>query len=133
MKISVPFSLPWLLLVIFETSSQISLKTAGIDTGAFDFSFAAFVRAAGSVWLWIAIGCYLGAFLSWMTILRKSRLSAAFATSAIIFVTVMFSSWLIFGEHIGPMQLAGSAIIVIAILCLGSDDPAPSTAQPGSR
>ncbi|MEP6484327.1 MAG: hypothetical protein ABJB01_07750 [Rudaea sp.] len=130
---SAPFSLAWLLLVIFETASQISLKTAGMATGAFDFSIAAFLRAAGSIWLWIAIGCYLGAFLSWMTILRKSTLSAAFATSAIVFVAVMFSSWLVFGEHVGAMQLAGSAIIVIAILFLGRDDAAPSTAQPGSR
>jgi drug/metabolite transporter (DMT)-like permease len=57
-----------------------------------------------------------------MTILRKSSLSAAFATSAIVFVGVMLASWLVFGERIGFWQLVGCAIIVAGILSLGPDD-----------
>lgn len=95
---------------------------AGEITGAFDFSAAAFARAIDTPWLWVAIGCYIGAFLAWMTILRKSTLSAAFTTSAIVFVAVMFSSWLVFGERIGWLRLLGSAVIVIGILMIGADD-----------
>jgi drug/metabolite transporter (DMT)-like permease len=132
--------LAWLLLLTCETICQISLKMAGMATGPFDFSPTAFVRALSTPWLWVAIACYVGAFLSWLTILRRSTLSAAFATSAIVFVAVMCSSWLVFGERVGMLQLVGSSIILIGIFMIGTDsngDSAhsvpPSTARPGSR
>jgi multidrug transporter EmrE-like cation transporter len=112
----------WSLLLGFETLCQISLKTAGLANPNFDFTPAAFGHALATPWLWVAIGCYIGAFGAWMTILRKSTLSAAFATSAIVFVAVMLASYLMFGEHIGAAQLIGSAIIVGGILMLGTDD-----------
>jgi drug/metabolite transporter (DMT)-like permease len=112
----------WGLLLVFETVCQISLKLAGRATGAFDFSPDAFARALGVPWLYLAIACYVGAFLAWMTILRQTALSAAFTTSALVFVAVMLSSWLVFGEHIGALQLIGSAVIVGGILLLGTDD-----------
>jgi len=117
----------WGLLLGFETLCQISLKYAGLANAEFDFSPSAFAHAIVTPTLWVAIGCYIGAFLAWMTILRKSTLSAAFATSAIVFVAVMFASWWVFGEHIGAMQLLGSAIIVGGILLLGADDANPHT------
>ncbi|HEX3895906.1 MAG TPA: EamA family transporter [Rudaea sp.] len=130
----------WLLLLTCETICQISLKMAGRATGPFDFSPDAFLRALTTGWLWVAIACYIGAFLAWLTILRRSTLSSAFATSAIVFVAVMCSSWLVFGERVGAMQVMGSLIILVGIFMLGADsnpDAAhnvpPSTARPGSR
>lgn len=117
----------WSLLLGFETLCQISLKLAGLANADFDFSPHAFARAIVTPALWVGIGCYVGAFLAWMTILRKSTLSAAFATSALVFIAVMFASWWVFGEHIGAMQLLGSAIIVSGILLLGADDANPRT------
>src|SRR5450755_3673404 len=108
--------LAWGALLGFETLCQISLKFAGRQTGAFDFSLAALQRALATPWLWVAIACYVGAFLAWMTILRKSTLSAAFTISAIVLVAVMLASWLVFGEHLSWLQLLGAAIIVAGIL-----------------
>lgn len=133
--------LAWLILLTCETICQISLKTAGQATGPFDFSPAAFLHALTTPWLWAAIACYVVAFLAWLTILRRSTLSAAFATSAIVFVAVMCASWLIFGERVGVTQLVGSSIILIGIFMLGADHAStddahtvpPSTARPGSR
>ncbi len=120
----------WSLLLGFETLCQISLKFAGRETGAFDFSIAAFRHALSTPWLWVAIGCYVGAFLAWMTILRKTTLAAAFTMSAIVFVAVMFASYLVFGEHLSWLQLLGAAIIVAGILAIGDDDAIDRT--PGS-
>ncbi len=117
----------WSLLLCFETLCQISLKYAGLANADFDFSPRAFAHAAVTPPLWVGIGCYVGAFLVWMTILRRSTLSAAFTTSAIVFVAVMLASWWVFGEHIGTMQLLGSAIIVGGILMLSADDANPHT------
>jgi drug/metabolite transporter (DMT)-like permease len=123
MNVSARKLFAWGVLLVLETLCQISLKLAGRRTGAFDFSAAAFRLALGVPWLWVAIGCYVGAFLAWMTILRESTLSSAFTTSALVFVAVMCASWLVFGEHIGVLQLLGSAIIVGGILLLGADEP----------
>ncbi len=112
----------WLMLLGFETLCQISLKSAGLDNPDFNFSPAAFGHALATPWTWAAIGCYIGAFGVWMTILRKSTLSAAFTTSAIVFVGVMLASWLVFGERIGFWQMVGCTIIVAGILALGPDD-----------
>lgn len=129
------------MLLMFETICQVSLKKAGLSVGEFDFTPDDFRRALTTPWLWSAIGCYVGAFLSWITILRKSTLSSAFATSAIVFVAVMVSSWVIFGEKVGVLQIVGSCVILIGILMLGADEAAsaappsvpPSTAHPGTR
>jgi drug/metabolite transporter (DMT)-like permease len=117
----------WAFLLGFETTCQISLKYAGLANADFDFSTHAFAQAIVTPALWIGIGCYVGAFAAWMTILRKSTLSAAFAMSAIVFVAVMFASWWVFGEHIGAMQLLGAAVIVAGILMLGADDATAHT------
>ena len=130
--------LAWMLLLGFETVCQISLKKAGLDVGVFDFSRDAFAHALTEPWLWSAIGCYVGSFLSWITILRKSSLSAAFATSAIVFVAVMAACWMVFGEQVRAMQIVGSSVILVGIFMLGAEEaahgapPAPSTAHPGS-
>ena len=118
-----PVALSWLILLGFETLCQVSLKLAGEQSGAFEFTFAAALNAAHSPWLWSAAGCYLGAFLAWMVILRKSSLSSAFPTSAIVFVAVMGASFLIVGESLNWSKLLGSAVIVCGILMLGSDTP----------
>ena len=118
---SAKIRIAWVALLGFETLSQISLKLAGRQTGAFDFSAAAFRLAIATPWLWVAIGCYLGAFLAWMTILRKSTLAAAFTISAAVLVAVMLASWFVFGEHPGGLRLFGAAIIVGGILAIGDD------------
>ena len=122
----------WAALLGFETLCQTSLKLASRQTGAFDFSLAAFRQGLATPWLWVAIGCYVGAFLAWMTILRSSTLSAAFTTSALVFVAVMLSSWLVFGEHIGWLQLLGAAVIVAGILMIGTDASPVETPPPPS-
>jgi drug/metabolite transporter (DMT)-like permease len=56
-----------------------------------------------------------------MLILRKSRLSAAFPTSAIVFIGVMFSSWLVLGEALTWTMVFGAVLIVAGILLLGNE------------
>lgn len=125
--------LAWLVLIACEVLCQIALKFAGDATGEFDFSPAGFVRALRSPWLWTAIGTYVGGFLAWMLILRKSRLSQAFPTSAIVFVGVMFASWLVLGEPVSLTMLAGAILITGGILLLGgeSDEVQSGPAQLG--
>jgi len=114
--------LAWTGMIGFAGLSQISLKYAGLDTGAFDFSAHAFALALASVWLWISIASHIGEFLAWIAILRKSRLSGAFPTLAILFVGMILAGRLLFGEPIGWVKAIGCAMILAGILLLGPDD-----------
>ncbi|HEX7665098.1 MAG TPA: EamA family transporter [Polyangiaceae bacterium] len=112
------------MLLALGALCQVSLKYAGLENGAFDFSAHAFLVAAGSVWLWLAVACYAGEFLAWMVILRQSSLSSAFPTGAIVLIIVMLASHWFFGEALGWPKIIGSAMIVAGVMLLGPDHPA---------
>jgi len=118
----------WIVLIALGALCQIALKYAGLDTGPFDFSPRAFAAAALSPWLWAAVACYVGEFLAWMVILRRSSLSSAFPTGAIVLIVLMFASRWLFDEPVGWPKLVGSAMIVIGVLMLGPDHPAATPA-----
>ncbi|HET6907504.1 MAG TPA: EamA family transporter [Rhodanobacteraceae bacterium] len=124
-----PVLVAWVILLALETLCQVSLKFAGSSIGAFNLNRASVLAAISTPWLWVAIGCYLGAFLAWMTILSKSSLSSAYPTSAIVFVSVMIASWLVFGEPVGWDKALGSGIIVAGILLLGGERTEHGTAR----
>jgi len=118
----------WIVVLALGALCQIALKYAGLETGPFDFSARAFAAAAASVWLWIAVVCYVGEFVAWMVILRDSSLSSAFPTGAIVLVVLLVASRFLFDEPVGWLKLIGSAMIVGGVLLLGPDHPAATPA-----
>lgn len=116
-----PLIAAWVILLAIETLGQIALKMAGTRVGVFELDRHSILAALATPWLWLALACYLGQFVVWMTILEKSALSAAFPTSAIAFVAIMVASWVVFSDPMGWEKILGSAIIVAGILLLGSD------------
>jgi drug/metabolite transporter (DMT)-like permease len=122
----------WVVLLALGALCQISLKFAGVENGAFDFSAHAFLVAAESGWLWLAVTCYAGEFLAWMVILRQSSLSSAFPTGAIVLIVVMVASHWLFDEALGWPKIIGSAMIVAGVLLLGPDHPAATPPVDGS-
>ncbi|HEU0277834.1 MAG TPA: EamA family transporter [Rhodanobacteraceae bacterium] len=127
----------WVLLVAIETLGQVAIKLAGTADRGFDLDRESILIAVSTPWLWVGLACYLGAFAVWMNILEKSTLSAAFLTSAIVQVTVMFASWAVLNEPMGWVKVLGAAIIVAGILLLGGDagpaTPAPPHFDEGNR
>ncbi len=121
----------WIAVLALGALCQIALKYAGLDNGPFDFSARAFIVAASSAWLWVAIGCYVGEFLAWMVILRHSSLSSAFPTGAIVLIVLMIASRWLFDEPLGWLKIIGSAMIVAGVLLLGPDHPAATPASDG--
>jgi predicted N-acyltransferase/multidrug transporter EmrE-like cation transporter len=117
----IPLIGAWAALLIIETLGQVAMKMAGANVGAFEPNWPSVHAALSTPWLWLALACYLGQFAVWMTILEKSTLSAAFSTSAIVFVAIMFASWAVFGDPMGWEKILGSIIIVTGILLLGGD------------
>ncbi|HJP97289.1 MAG TPA: EamA family transporter [Rhodanobacteraceae bacterium] len=125
-----PLFLAWALLLTIETFGQVALKTAGMQAGVIEPDSASVLAALSTPWLWVGLACYLGQFVVWMAILERSSLSAAFPTSAIAFVAIMFASWAVFGEPMGWQKILGALIIVAGILLLGSSAPAGPRTEP---
>jgi predicted N-acyltransferase/multidrug transporter EmrE-like cation transporter len=122
----------WCGFLAFAALSQIAFKYAAEQTGAFDWSMHWFAVALASFWLWVSVASHIGEFLLWMTILSRSNLSSAFATSAVLFIAVLLASRLLFAEPLGWHKLIGCAVILIGILMLGADEPS-TEARAGSQ
>jgi len=99
-------------LVGFDTLTQVSLKLVTLHAGEFAPALDWIARVATSGWIAGAIAGYLGAFGTWMTLLKHAPIGPAFAAAHLEVVPVLAISALAFGEHLGAAQLAGAACIL---------------------
>lgn len=106
------------ILLAFDTLAQVSFKMAGMHALPVQASTAWLVRLAAGPWVYGAIVGYIGAFFTWMTLLKHAPIGPAFAASHLEVVSVLLLSVPVFGEHIGPAQGLGAILIVLGILCL---------------
>lgn len=108
----------FLVLVGFDTFAQICFKLTANHAMPPEANLAWVIRVMSSPWVYGAIACYIGAFVSWMTLLRHAPIGPAFAASHLEVISVMALSVVIFGERIDAPQLIGSALIIAGIVCL---------------
>jgi drug/metabolite transporter (DMT)-like permease len=108
----------FLLLIGFETVAQLSLKSASTGALPLQFSLAWLSRLTHEKALYLAIGAFVTTFLVWMALLRHAPIGPSFAASNLDIVTVLLASHWIFGEHVGPWQIMGAALIVAGVGCL---------------
>jgi len=109
-------------LVVLQTASgQVILKwqiaklprLAEVGPGPF------LLACAGNPWVWGVSICALGAMVCWMLVLSRLPLNFAYPFTAATFVVVAVSSWLILGERLSPMTIAGTLVITAGIVLLG--------------
>ncbi len=105
-------------LIAFDTLSQVSFKMAANHAAPFAVDTAWLWRVVTMPWVYGAIVGYLGAFFTWMTLLRHAPIGPAFAVSHLEVIGVMIISVPVFGEHLSAMQLVGAAFIVAGVVCL---------------
>ncbi len=115
-------------LLFFDTLVQISLKLASQNAGAIVLSWSELAswlaRAFSSVWIYLAIAGYLGAFFCWMRLLKYAPVGPAFAASHLEVIGVLGLSSYLFHEHLSGLQWLGAIAIVLGIfaLALGERD-----------
>lgn len=116
------------VLLSFDTLAQISFKMAGSQALPVQASAAWLLRLAAEPWVYGAVAGYLGAFFTWMTLLKHAPIGPAFAASHLEVISVLLLSIPIFGEQVGFLQALGAILIVAGILCLAwSEDSAAHT------
>jgi len=108
----------FLVLVAFDTLAQVCFKLTANAALPPEMNAAWIVRVLSSPWVYCAIACYIGAFVTWMTLLEHAPIGPAFAASHLEVISVLALSVVIFGEHVGVPQLIGSALIIGGIVCL---------------
>jgi len=133
MKMKRFYIIGFLVLMAFDTLAQLSFKFAGDTALPLEFSSAWLQRVFGQPWIYGAFVGYIGAFFSWMTLLRHAPIGPAFAASHLEILSVMALSHWLFNEQIGAPQVIGGLFIVAGIACLAvsetraagaHDDPA---------
>lgn len=110
--------LGFLLLMSFDTLAQVSFKLAGEHALPLEATLAWLGRVFGHIWIYGALLGYFGAFICWMSLLRRAPIGPAFAASHLEVVSVMLLSYWLFGEPLTLERVAGAIAIVAGIICL---------------
>jgi drug/metabolite transporter (DMT)-like permease len=108
----------FLVLVCFDTFAQICFKLTANHAMPPEANLAWVLRVISAPWVYGAILCYIGAFVSWMTLLKHAPIGPAFAASHLEVISVLALSVVIFNEHVGMPELIGCVLIIAGIVCL---------------
>ena len=108
----------FMVLMAFDTLAQLSFKLAGESALPLEFSPAWLVRVFGQPWIYGAFVGYIGAFFTWMSLLKHAPIGPAFAASHLEIISVLALSYWLFNEPIGWPQIIGCLFIVAGIMCL---------------
>lgn len=117
----------FLLLLCFDTLTQVSIKYASIVALPMEFNLPWLVRIMGSGWIYTAFAGYLGSFVTWMTLLRHAPVGPSFAASHLEIVSVTLLSLWLFKEPMTLYKGIGGGLILLGVLCLARG--APRTVQ----
>ncbi len=109
----------FLLLMGFDTLAQISFKYAGTQALPVAASIEWVLRVFSQPWVYGAVIGYVGAFFTWMALLKHAPIGPAFAASHLEVVSVMLLSIWLFDEHLNTARVLGAIAIIAGIVCLG--------------
>ena len=113
-----------------DTLTQLAFKLAGDVVGEQPLGLTFLEVAAGSATVWTAAGLYFATYVLWMLVLQRTPLSRAFPLTALSYVTVPAAAWLVFGETIGLIPLAGIALILAGVCLIGHEVTEPAEPLP---
>jgi drug/metabolite transporter (DMT)-like permease len=110
----------FLVLLAFDTLAQIGFKLAAVAAAPPELEIAWLGRIATERWIYLAVLGYLGAFVTWMTLLRYAPIGPAFAATHLDIVTVLVVSVMWLGETLSPPQVVGAVLILTGIAILAA-------------
>lgn len=120
----------FLLLMAFDSVGAISFKYAGMHALPVEANTAWLLRLFGKPWVYGAVIGYVGAFFTWMTLLKHAPIGPAFAASHLEVVSVMLLSVWLFDEHLTLARVLGAIAIVAGIACLGFAESREHVSEP---
>jgi drug/metabolite transporter (DMT)-like permease len=133
------YAIGFLVLMVFDTLAQVCFKLAANLALPVEPSSDWVVRLFSHPYAYGAILGYIGAFFTWLTLLRHAPVGPAFAATHLQVISVLFVSAWLFHEPVTVLRAFGALLILAGILCLASAEtsakpPAPaSTITPTAR
>jgi drug/metabolite transporter (DMT)-like permease len=105
-------------LLLFDTITQISFKLVTLHAGEFELQLSWVLDLFLNYWIYLAVLGYLGAFVTWMTLLKHAPIGPAFAASHLELLPVLIISVVVFDERLTFAQMLGVLCIVLGVVCL---------------
>lgn len=112
------YPIGFLFLLFFDTLGQTGFKFSANFAEPVNYSFAWVMRILTNKWIYMTCISYLGAFLTWMILLKKVPVGPAFAASRLQIITVMFVSHYIFNEPPKLNHILGAMVILCGVFFL---------------
>jgi drug/metabolite transporter (DMT)-like permease len=109
----------FLLLMAFDTLTQVCFKIAGNHALPVEVSLAWLLRVFAEPWVYGSVIGYIGAFFTWMSLLKHAPIGPAFAASHLEVVSVLLLSIWLFHEPLTFSKVLGALLILAGIVCLG--------------
>ncbi|MGY2683303.1 EamA-like transporter family protein [Pseudomonas tolaasii NCPPB 2192] len=124
------YILGFLALILFDTLAQVSFKFASVHAEPLAMDTAWLIRVFGAPWIYGAFVGYIGAFFTWMTLLKYAPVGPAFAASHLELISVTLISVWLFDDSLTWPKIIGGALIIAGILCLArSEDEAEKVVE----
>ena len=106
------------LLMAFDTLTQLCFKYAGNHALPVEVSVDWLLRVFSHPWIYGSVIGYIGAFFTWMSLLKHAPIGPAFAASHLELVSVMLLSMWLFNEPLSWAHGIGALAIIGGIVCL---------------
>ena len=107
------------LFVALDTATQVAFKAASESVENVDFGLRFIEIALATPALWVTVLCYVGTFIVWMAVLMRMDLNRAFPLTALTYVTVPSLAYMLLGEQLPPLRVAGIAVIITGVCMIG--------------
>jgi drug/metabolite transporter (DMT)-like permease len=122
------YVLGFLCLMAFDTLAQLCFKLAGMHALPVAATTQWLWRIFSQPWIYGSVVGYIGAFFTWMSLLRRAPIGPAFAASHLEVVSVLLLSHWLLGEALTLGRVLGALAILAGILCLALSerDDAPA-------
>lgn len=117
------------ILIAFDTFSQICFKMTAINAAPFMLDVEWLSRVIDEPWVYGAIIGYIGAFVTWMSLLRHAPIGPAFAASHLEVVGVMIVSVPLFGEQLSLLQYFGALLVIAGVVALAVGETSEAHVQ----
>lgn len=112
----------FLCLLGFDILAQLGFKYAALGALPVSADIAWLGRIFSRPWVYVAIAGYIGAFFTWLTLLKHAPIGPAFAASHLEVVAIMPLAIVLFGDSIGWSQFVGAVAILAGIACLARSE-----------
>ena len=106
------------LLMTFDTFGAICFKLAGMHALPVEANVDWLLRLFRHPWVYGAVLGYIGAFFTWMSLLKHAPIGPAFAASHLEVVSVTLVSIWLFHEPLTAAKVIGALAILAGIACL---------------